>query len=443
VNAKCDDIVTAAANRDYRPFLDNSNCTRHGSACIHSSFTLHLRVEEPHIHIPMKPRPTLPTFARTNLQCRRNVHIRAIAPTLSCQIWHDNTRTTVQTRAILTPYPKRCASTSTRPAAKSSYGRESPPTAKPTTKTSVPAKSKPSHNTTTVAKLSSAPDSAKPPALPILRAKENLNPPISTYAPELKVPVRGGEQGFISYIWKSGRSYLSFYKTSVGNVRSTSKLARSLREKAKGKDPSQVLTRAEWQIVARSRKDMLRLPAFGLIFLIFGEWTPLLVMYITPIIPEPCRIPRQVHSDLSKLEARRHARQRKASLDAMRLMARDRGIAGSGGHDVVASAHTIRTTNPLDLTLFELVLASARFNCHSKLWDWAMLTPPKFWLKRNLRKTYEYLRTDDRLIERDGGHQALEMREVQRACVERGMDVLGKKEGEMRRALEGWFAGKM
>jgi hypothetical protein len=391
----------------------------------------------------MKPRPILPTFTRTNLRCRGNSHIRAIAPALSSQIWHNNTRNTGQTSRVCISQSKRFASTSNRPAAKPSYGREPPPSAKPTTtKSNVPAKSTLSHSTTTVAKLSSTPDGAKPPALPVLRAKENLNPPISTYAPELNVPVRGGEQGFISYIWKSGRSYLSFYKTSVGNVRSTSKLARSLREKAKGKDPSQVLTRAEWQIVARSRKDMLRLPAFGLIFLIFGEWTPLLVMYITPIIPEPSRIPRQVHSDLSKLEARRHARQRKVSLDAMRLMARDRGVAGSGGHDVVASAHTIRTTNPLDLTLFELMLASARFNCHSKLWDWAMLTPPKFWLKRNLRKTYEYLRTDDRLIERDGGHQGLEMREVQRACVERGMDVLGKKEGEMRRSLEGWCAEK-
>jgi hypothetical protein len=100
---------------------------------------------------------------------------------------------------------------------------------------------------------------------------------------------------------------------------------------------------------------MLRLPAFGLIFLVFGEWTPLLVMYITPLIPEPCRIPKQVMRSLSKTEAKRHDRQRRVGLDAMRLMARDRRVAGSGGvRDVEANAEAIRRTNPLDLTLFEL-----------------------------------------------------------------------------------------
>lgn len=128
----------------------------------------------------------------------------------------------------------------------------------------------------------------------------------------------------------------------------------------------------------------------------------------------------------------------------MRLIARDRRTAGSGGtQDVEASAEAIKRTNPLDLTLFELCLASARYNCHSKIWDWAFMTPPKFWLKRNVRKKYEYLGTDDKLIERDGGCQALEWREVERACIERGFDVVGKKEDELRRALEGWFkAGK-
>ena len=40
---------------------------------------------------------------------------------------------------------------------------------------------------------------------------------------------------------------------------------------------------------------------------------------------------------------------------------------------------------------------------------------------------------------RDGGSQALDGQELRRACVERGIDVLGKSEAEIRRALALWY----
>jgi hypothetical protein len=387
----------------------------------------------------MKPRPSVSTFAiaarsRTALQCRRHVHIQAIAPALSCQLWHDGSRRIGGGGNNYKAQPERYASTSARPTPKHSYGREPPPPAK-STKTTVPAKLPKNAPTTTLAR------SSTPSQVPVVKAKENLNPPPFTYAPELTVPARKSDQGLISYLWKCGRSYLTFYKTGVSHVRQTSKLAKTLRSRT----PSS-LTRAEWQIVQRSRKDMLRLPAFGLIFLICGEWTPLLVMYITPLIPEPCRIPTQVTKDLEKTEKTRHERQRRAGVDSIAFMARDPPKAGTSSHyeGLGVNAATVAATEPLKATLLDLVLFSARFNCHSRVWDWVSLTPPKFWLQRNVRKRVEYLRRDDELIRRDGGHVALEKREVERACIERGMDVLGKKEEELRRGLAGWFAsGKM
>jgi hypothetical protein len=282
--------------------------------------------------------------------------------------------------------------------------------------------------------------SPRQPQLPVLKAKEDLNPPPFTYAPDLTVPARGSDQGFLSYIWKAGRSYLAFYKSGVSNVRQTSKLARTLRSQAGATDLHAALTRAQWQVVLRSRKDMLRLPAFAAIFLVFGEWTPLLVMYITPLIPEPCRIPSQVSRDLAKTEKTRHERLRRAGTHALRLLAKDKRVAGaSQDGPQTYNAAALRTANPLHMPLYELVCASARFNCHSRLWDWVVVAPPKFWLMRNVRKRFEYLRQDDEAIVRDGGCQALERREVERACVERGMDVGGRKEEELRRALGGWF----
>ncbi|KAF2023881.1 hypothetical protein EK21DRAFT_79954 [Setomelanomma holmii] len=394
----------------------------------------------------MKPRPTISTLAfavhsrnSTTLLHRRNAHLQAIAPAFSCQILQNGSRRSIKGEAHAKSWKSHTgqrASTAAAVAPKSQYGREPPPPAK-ARKTSPPTKPMPASKTTAPAKTFSIP------AIPILKTKEHLNPPPFTYAPDLTVPARGADQGFLSYIWKAGSSYLSFYKTGVSNVRQTSKLARSLRDKATkaGKEQSEVLSRAEWQIVGRSRKDMLRLPAFGAIFLVFGEWTPLLVMYITPLIPEACRIPSQVQKDLAKTEKKRHERLRRAGVDSMRLLAKDRTSTSPESASSLSSAASIRHADALKLPFHDLILASARFDCHSKIWDWMFVTPPKFWLQRTVRKKFAYLKTDDELIERDGGCQALSKREVERSCIERGIDVIGKKEEELRRALGAWFKG--
>ncbi|OAK99946.1 hypothetical protein IQ06DRAFT_326634 [Phaeosphaeriaceae sp. SRC1lsM3a] len=301
----------------------------------------------------------------------------------------------------------------------------------------VPAKTSaaPSSHTTTVpAKLLQSQSQ-----VPTVQAKEALNPPSFTYAPDLTVPPRGRDQGFFSYIWKCGRSYLTFYKSGVSNVRQTSKLAKTLRAK-----PASALTRAEWQIVLRSRRDLLRLPAFGLIFLVFGEWTPLLVRWITPLIPEACRIPSQVERSLKKVEGARRERQNVPLRHIEALRKRDMGKSGgaSSSPNVVTSAQALQHFKPKEATHLDLLFTSIRHNCHGRMWDYLQMIPPRALLVRNLERKFKYLKKDDEMIVRDGGWQALERREVERACVERGIDVLGKGEGDVRRGLGTWFGGK-
>lgn len=136
----------------------------------------------------------------------------------------------------------------------------------------------------------------------------------------------------------------------------------------------------------------------------------------------------------------------------MRLMDKDRRASGAGGGSLptdldvskakgIPEAEAVRDTNVLELSHLELFIMSARYNCHGRIWDWVFVMPPKFWLQRNVRKKFEYLRRDDELIARDGGFHALEKGEVERACVERGLDVLGKREDDVRRELAKWFYG--
>lgn len=108
-----------------------------------------------------------------------------------------------------------------------------------------------------------------------------------------------------------------------------------------------------------------------------------------------------------------------------------------------AWADATRNAKPKDMTLFELVLFSAKHDCHARIWDWLHVTPPKALLQRSVGRTMEYLAKDDALIERDGGFAALGKVEVERACVERGIAVVGRKEEDMRKALGAWRGGKM
>ena len=46
---------------------------------------------------------------------------------------------------------------------------------------------------------------------------------------------------------------------------------------------------------------------------------------------------------------------------------------------------------------------------------------------------------DDFAIERDGGVGMMEVEEVRMACEERGINILGKEERNLRRDLEQWM----
>jgi hypothetical protein len=225
-------------------------------------------------------------------------------------------------------------------------------------------------------------------------------------------------------------------------VRSTATLAKTLRQKkreANTEGNGEVLTRAEWQIIRRSKADMLRLPIFGALVLLLGEWLPLIVMYITPVIPEPCRIPSQNTRTVRKLEERRKAREKRLGMDAARLLYGTRKPGVPTSIDDVPAPNAVMPEDLERLHLFGLLTLSSKLDAHSKIWDLLLLTPPKRVLRWGLRKRLEYLQKDDGLIMRDGGWQGLGKEEGIRACMERGIDVSGRSDKDLRGDLKAWF----
>lgn len=54
----------------------------------------------------------------------------------------------------------------------------------------------------------------------------------------------------------------------------------------------------------------------------------------------------------------------------------------------------------------------------------------------------EFVELDDAVIERDGGVEALDGEEVVMAAEMRGIDVLGRKEADLKMILEEWLQAR-
>jgi hypothetical protein len=113
----------------------------------------------------------------------------------------------------------------------------------------------------------------------------------------------------LSYLYRLGKSYLSFYKTGLKNVWFNYKEYRKIKErlgsfplndvvKYGGKDGRPTISRREYQLYLRTRHDIGKLIPFGVILAICGEFTPLVVLVLgSAVVPSTCRIPKQVIKD--------------------------------------------------------------------------------------------------------------------------------------------------
>lgn len=63
------------------------------------------------------------------------------------------------------------------------------------------------------------------------------------------------------------------------------------------------LTRAQYQLIQRTPKDIVKLPLFSLIFAVFFEVTPVLVMLFPGIVPDTCILPGQYKKAAARRES--------------------------------------------------------------------------------------------------------------------------------------------
>ena len=298
--------------------------------------------------------------------------------------------------------------------------------------TSTTSSTSTSSTTTTTTTTTSPPPPEKP--------RHPINGPLSTLPAPLDVPSQlPSEKLFPTYALRVGKAYLSFYKTGVKNIYTNFLLARPLQDKIDKAHsfslPAAVragsLTRQQFQLLTRDWHDIKRVPIFGLLFIICGEFTPLVVVALSSVVPWTCRIPTQIAADRAKLEKRR-------------------GVSFRNLVDKLPEEKGIQT-----LSRPQLLHISWSLGLSSSMWDYLggqYPGLPDFILRRKVRRTIEYIEMDDSLILAAGGAKdtkvpndlikEMDTEEVRMALVERGVDIQGRDEKILREHLMAWLKSR-
>ncbi|KAL4945312.1 hypothetical protein BDV06DRAFT_184944 [Aspergillus oleicola] len=294
---------------------------------------------------------------------------------------------------------------------------------------------------------------------------DSVNPPPTTRPAEIAyVPSRAESSSTFKWLFAQGRAYLTFYKTGLKNVYHNYRTSLEVR-RALGipshlptvpdpryfyKDGGQTTrtSRATFQLVHRAAHDVRRMIPFGLVLVVFGELTPILILLFgNAVTPYTCRIPKQIR-DYRAMRMRRNLETELAITAELAAHGKSKALTDSR-----VPALTL-------LTMF----ARADW-AEGKMHQWVMYACVIFGLAKSTTGVYgfkplvnyvyrprleryrRYLRLDDQLIREGGGVQALTAEEVRIAVEERGGFVVppGMEEREaekpLRKWLEVWLAG--
>ena len=301
-----------------------------------------------------------------------------------------------------------------------------------------------------------------------------INPPSITLPPPLHVPERTPDQLFISYLYSRGRAYLNFFKGGLRNVWTMRKIAREIKKKEKESDSQHMslslLTRAEFQLLQRNEAALSKVLPFGLFIFIFAEFSPLLLVFITSIVPEPCQLP----SVQAKIEKKFNERKFKSFIrykeyvETTERGREDKRMLRAESADALTVSSSLSPlqqqdpkTSPshsllITLSTPSLHHASTAIKAHPAILDRLSYIPllsyiSSLILTRNyfinrIHERINYLRADDVLLLRDGSVDELTPQELKRAVAERGYlaeSSLGVSEAMMMKQMKDWLGSSM
>ncbi|KAI1385928.1 uncharacterized protein F4822DRAFT_414484 [Hypoxylon trugodes] len=243
-----------------------------------------------------------------------------------------------------------------------------------------------------------------------------LNPPASTRPPPLDLPTRDPNTSLFRYLYHLGKAYMTFYKAGLYAIIINRRLLSQASSTAPPQIPGSTTFPSRSDILLRSRvrHDLSRLPIFGLLMLICGEFTPLIVIIFPRLTPLTCRIPKQTDALRLQSETRREK-----SFRALKYHVQSTTSASQINPDI-ANGHICRS---LGLT--------------TSFWDRIGMDGP--FATGLARRAVHRIAVDDAMIREGGGVDVLVDEEVVLACEDRGIKVRDLSVDDLRKRLEVWL----
>lgn len=180
------------------------------------------------------------------------------------------------------------------------------------------------------------------------------------------------------------------------------------------------LTRSQYQLLLRTPVDFYKLPLFSLIFAIFFETTPLLVLAVPHIVPSTCLLPRQQASAIVSNNRK---------ILALKELYKDPDTTGNVTKYLSRSVYYLSDD--------ELKAVAKAVNLYSTLIPLSVI--PRSYMENSLTAYIEKIRCDDILIGYYGGVWGLSPVELVRACQARAISTEGISDQELRLNLFFWI----
>ncbi|KAK4179366.1 hypothetical protein QBC36DRAFT_160210, partial [Triangularia setosa] len=244
------------------------------------------------------------------------------------------------------------------------------------------------------------------------------NPPPTTRPPPFSIPPSDPSLSLPRNLLNKGKSILTFYKTGLKSILINRRLhstpLSSLPEDLKPLKPYPD-TRAALLLASRLKHDLGRLIPLSLIILICAEMTPVVILWAPnlKLTPLTCRMPREVEA----IRQRDREMKKEAKLNHQQQQQRKTNRQSDEG-DLATVGELLRVGKPRFVPSFLYPFAFRKAKADKKL---------------------AWILADDAMLQQGGGQKELVFEEVKLAAEERGIDVLGRDEEELRGVLQRWL----
>ncbi len=232
----------------------------------------------------------------------------------------------------------------------------------------------------------------------------------------------------IKKLWRIAKSYLLFYKNGIVFVWKNWRQSKVLLQKYGFKsineltdktlqstttnvtDEKPCISRSEYQLLLRTRQDIVKLPVFGLIFFVFEELTVFVAILAPSLVPSTCWLPRMQNKAFNKY---------KNNFEKLVQLKREKytNQGETGNLDIIAKESITDLSKSELIHLIKILDLKNHLN-PIPLFSWSR-TP----LEKKIKNWQKEIQLDNYLIGTCGGAWNLNKDELILACRLRGINI--------------------